>query len=814
MRKCFLILLLFLAAEIIAAEKIVTENNNADEVTEFDLSGSLIPLTVGGQSTFNLHKTLPESSTPWSGYSWSLKHDGLQFPLNIYDRYDIGKTAAHWEKQHRLIPESYNSAWAASALLEKEPAGNSAEIKAFRKGLLAGLYDSDKIKIIAGKPQDDLKKIQCTPKELWLALQEYFDRYKHSIIICFDGVNGDRNIPIFAYNITGIPESPESKKLSCILTLSGVDTTSSRNDHELKLRKDTIQFVCNINDEGMINDDGQWKKEGNTVIPSYAWIPLSTDDVPIRNMQLDKVKARNLINLTDDELEKYLTQATQGETKNPDSSVLHQLEQTPKQVPAKTEMPKPETPTVKPIYLSIEEMLYLMSNKHSDFFFNASIQGGDGSIRTTGEKFKVFVESEKPGFLYIVAVNNQSDISMIYPVRGENNFVAGNKTVTALPKDDRFFQFSGNFPIGAVRLKVFLTGVPIHISGADDTKILDRQQLSYQSLQAEGIDTDDLFGVMITEDSKEMVPMCWLTRRLRMARQQRRAVANSVKEFPESGEVTPPEIVEEEFDESDTENESEADVENSDENKKRQDTPDPSPSDKEATPPKIAEEELGESDTENESETDPKNPGKNETPSDTPDPLPSDKTETISDKKSEDEPEVTKKTEQENQSKQVDEDPFKIINEKNSDENQKLSDIPEPSQNDETKIVSDEKQDKKLSAAKIEPKPDVDDLSDRTIVGQHDKVPPAPSKSILDDNPFTEIIGQKKESALKRQDVFDSQHHKVATTVPVRKSDNPPTTAPTPKNNYSDMIMRNPRTLFKGFAQDEVLIIFSDKPIQ
>ncbi|MDR0610997.1 MAG: DUF4384 domain-containing protein, partial [Planctomycetaceae bacterium] len=530
MRRCFLIMLLFIAAEVVAADKTITKIDGAEMFTEFDLSGSLTPLSVHGESTIDWHETLPKSSTPWSGYSWSIKQEGLQFPLNVYDRYDIGKTAAKWEKTYRISPDSYNSAWAASALLEKEPAGNSDEIKALRKGLLAGIYDSAKMKIIAGKQHEDSQKIQCTPKELWMALQEYFVRHKHSIIVCFDGEKHDRNIPIFAYRITCIPESPESEKHACIMTLLGVDTTSSRNDHKLNVQKYTVQFVSNLDREGKISDDGQWNSEGNSVIPSYAWIPLSPDEAPIRNEQLNEVKVRNLINMNDNEIQNYLVQVTSTETtKTPDSPAPLPIKQ-PLPVTPKPVTPKIETPVLKPIYLSIEEMLYLMSNKHSDFSFNASIKGGDSSTRRTGEKFKVFVESEQPGFLYIIAVNSGNDISMIYPVRGENNYIAGSKEVTALPKDDRYFQFSKNFPAGSVRLKVFLTGVPIHISGADDIKILDRQQLSDQSLRAEGIDTEDLFGVMITEDNTdEMVPMCWLTRRLRMARQQRRAVANSVK---------------------------------------------------------------------------------------------------------------------------------------------------------------------------------------------------------------------------------------------------------------------------------------------
>jgi hypothetical protein len=773
-----LAMLLFIVAGISSADQTATKNSHEEMFTEFDLSGSLIPLIADRQSSIDILETLPKSATPWSGYSWSIKQNGLQFPLNVYDCYDKGKTAADWEKKNRLSPKSYNSAWAASALLEKEPSGNSDALKSLRKGLLAGIYDSGEIKIIAGKTDEYSKKFQCTPKELWSALQNYFVRSKHSVILCFDGEEQDQNIPVFAFRITCTPESPESKKHLCLMTLLGVDANSSRDDHKLNVRKETIQFVCDINDEGMIDDDGQWKKVGNSVIPSYAWIPLSSGDIPIRNEQLDKVKVRNLLNLQDNEIQEFLVAKL---PENPEQPIIDtnipELTASPNS--PKPETPKPEItkeiPVQKPVYLSIDEMLYLMSNKHSDFSFNASIKGGDGSVRTTGEKFKVFVESAKPGFLYIVAVNNSNDISMIYPVRGENNFIAGNKTVTALPKDDRFFQFSKNFPAGAVRLKVFLTGVPIHISGADDIKILDRRQLSEQSLQEEGIDTENLFGVMITEDGNEMQPMCWLTRRLRMARQQRRSVRNSVKEFPESGEITPPEIEEDPSD--DEENPDDVKLVTPSDEPKQDDVKPVTPSDE---PKQDDVKPVTPSDEPKQDDIKPVTPSDESKQDDVKPVTPSDepKQDDVKPVTPSDEP----KQEPAPVKKPVGENPFK----------------PEPS----------EVTGKEPVTKPGEVKPEMEPLPE--IV----KIPVTPTiikkKSILDDNPFIEIIGKKPDKIKETPDISDSQFNKVAINNSAAETEQTTPTVQTRKIHYSDIINRNARELFKGFAQDEVLIIFSD----
>jgi hypothetical protein len=371
------------------------------------------------------------------------------------------------------------------------------------------------------------------------------------------------------------------------------------------------------------------------------------------------------------------------------------------------------------------------------------------------------VESEKPGFLYIVAVNSSKDISMIYPVRGENNYVAGNKTVTALPKDDRYFQFSKKFPAGAVRLKVFLTGVPIHISGADDIKILNRQQLSDQSLKSEGIDTEDLFGVSIIDDSNsnEMVSMCWLTRRLRMARQQRRAVANSVEKFTETGEITPPQVDEEEVAISDTEMDAQ-EVE-----------PEPKPVD--ADPDTVT--------------------GNNEpsvSPKKEPEPEPIDNDSST----------VAKK---DNQDKELSDSPKKE---------------PEPKPVDNShSTVTEVNEPPAPSTDKPEPKPAENVPS--TVTGSNKQPDPSVAKpgSVLDDNPFIEMIGKKSNENKTLPDILGSQSNNTATNFLNVRLDGTLQPNRTLNNNYSETITRNARTLFKGFAQDEVLIIFSDKsdrPIQ
>ncbi|MDR0335722.1 MAG: DUF4384 domain-containing protein [Planctomycetaceae bacterium] len=503
------------------------------EELPLDFDASLIPLSIK-QSEDNFVLWGRADKEPWAGYSFPLDKGGLEQSLTVYDKY-AEKNAEKWEKQHRKAPTTYSSAWAASSILESEPTGKNSKIVKIRKGLLAGIYDSDKtIKLEGGNKTTN----KCTPKSFWQALRNNINRYKKPIIVCFDGVNENDNYAIYSYNITATPTKDKEIWEGEFVLLGISDIENSAENPKRKL---TLKFHAKIKDSTFV-DDGEWVIKEKS--PSYVWVASSPGN-NIRNEQINVPEVRKILALNDEELAQYLPVsissdkddekiAEHGQLPKKDDSdfviVPPDKDKTQSKTPKTTSEP-PKHDLKKAMYLSVDEMLALLSNKISSWNFDASIpQKHDGGVINIGEKFRVSVKSEKPGYVYIIAVNSESDISMIYPMPGENNYYSGNQPVL-FPRDGRQFQFSETLPIGAVRLKVFLTGLPVHISGAENfEKILLRK-----SNDQEEQNTTAIFG-----DDDEIVSTCFLTRRLRMMFRQRRYVQKCVRYYPDHGQVIPP----------------------------------------------------------------------------------------------------------------------------------------------------------------------------------------------------------------------------------------------------------------------------------
>ncbi|MDR2441247.1 MAG: DUF4384 domain-containing protein, partial [Planctomycetaceae bacterium] len=514
----------------------------------FNLDAALTPLSIQ-QTDANVVFQGRADKTPWAGYSFPIDKGGLQKPLTVYDKYTTKKAEA-WEKQNRKVPKTYNAAWAASSILEPEPTGKDSKMIEIRKGLLAGIYDSDKtIKIEGG----DTTTNKCTPKSLWRALHNNISRLKTPVVVCFNGADEDDNHAIYAYNITCTPTKGTDLWDGEFVLLSIVDI---ENPSENPIRKTTLKFNGKIKDRIFV-DDGQWIGE---LIPSYVWTASSPGD-KIRNEEIIVPEVRKILALPDEELDKYLSVSLSDENnevekiydpgklperKDGDFKIVPKIpakvnndkEQTTK-LPITPSKPKPEPSKHElktAVYLSVDEMLALLANKISSWTFDASIPKKlDGGVMNAGDNFKVAVKSEQSGYLYIIAVNREGDISMIYPVPGEDNYYSARSQSVLLPRDDRYFQIAENLPIGEVRLKVFLTGLPVHISGAGNfEKILLRKSND----QNESTDLPTLFS---DDDELESTGFIgFITRRLRMARQQRRYVKNSVKNYPKDGLVTSP----------------------------------------------------------------------------------------------------------------------------------------------------------------------------------------------------------------------------------------------------------------------------------
>jgi hypothetical protein len=86
----------------------------------------------------------------------------------------------------------------------------------------------------------------------------------------------------------------------------------------------------------------------------------------------------------------------------------------------------------------------------------------DGGRSAPGEKFSISGAAEKAGYLYLLYLNSEGQLSVLYPGEGADNRVPDQRRFE-LPARGREFRTSG--PPGTHRIKAIVTRVPLIFSG-------------------------------------------------------------------------------------------------------------------------------------------------------------------------------------------------------------------------------------------------------------------------------------------------------------------------------------------------------------
>jgi hypothetical protein len=111
------------------------------------------------------------------------------------------------------------------------------------------------------------------------------------------------------------------------------------------------------------------------------------------------------------------------------------------------------------------ELAALIANQTSSFEFDATVDRFDGASYRPGETFFVRVKSDRPGYLYLLQVDNTGTPALLYPTAGEDNRIPGGKSVEIRPA-----VAAAGFPVvgpaGVLRIKSVVTSRPLAFSGS------------------------------------------------------------------------------------------------------------------------------------------------------------------------------------------------------------------------------------------------------------------------------------------------------------------------------------------------------------
>lgn len=420
--------------------------------------------------------------TPWSGYWWPHREGHILGPLAKYDQL-TNKAAAAWErKQHPPGPtvprwHGYCHAWAASAVREPEPVqsrvakGSGHQVSlgvGDQKGLLslAHAYDeADSYGDRFGDGRGSEDPSDLAPDQLWQLLKLYIKQQRLPLVLDIESGAEVWNFPAYAYKITFEPHGGDNQQLAQ-LTLWFADDFVTPDYVGVKVRRQTYWFTFELRGSKIVAGSGKWHGPSVKDHPDFAWFPT--------------VQRAENPEIVYGQVRQFVGRPVPGAPVSPPPSTSPTPPPvSPPAPPSDPDNPRPPTsanpnPEITPpapaapadpqVVLSAWELLGLVANKTSAFPFDMTVNRFDGGEYAIGDALEIRGSSGKAGYLYLLYLDAQGHLSLLYPQPGQNNRIeASTKFMIPGAKDEFAIRVEG--PPGVARIKAVVTSRPLHLSG-------------------------------------------------------------------------------------------------------------------------------------------------------------------------------------------------------------------------------------------------------------------------------------------------------------------------------------------------------------
>ncbi len=403
---------------------------------------------------------------PWSGYWWPLRAGGLNGPLARYDQV-TGANALAWQKEHRPTdPDAprwhgYCHAWAASCVMEPEPI-EPVRVTAHQdntsltlsigdqKGMLAACHTHNVANVYGRRTEEgDEPDGDLAPDVLWRLLKLYLDQQGVPLVLDIEPGPEVWNHPVYAYEIRYT--SPDETGLcQARLTLWLADDAVPPDYIGTKVRKQNYTFEFRMHGGSVVLGSGQWTGRSRQDHPDFAWYPFvaRAENPEVQHQVVQQLVSR-----------------APREPESPEPTL-------PEPAPPEPTLPEPDElmpPLVldedpAPVLLSPIELVALVTNKTSSFGLDVTVDRFDGAHYHPGETFSIRGSSEQAGYLYLLHIDSVGDLTLLYPLAGQDNRVAAEKPFQ-LPADADRFAYRVTPPPGMNRVKAVVTSRPLALTG-------------------------------------------------------------------------------------------------------------------------------------------------------------------------------------------------------------------------------------------------------------------------------------------------------------------------------------------------------------
>jgi hypothetical protein len=110
------------------------------------------------------------------------------------------------------------------------------------------------------------------------------------------------------------------------------------------------------------------------------------------------------------------------------------------------------------------ELVALIAEKTSSFGLDVTVDRFDGARYENGSTFSIRGASAQAGHLYLLHIDSQGELTLLYPLAGQDNRVPAGRSFEIPGPTDRF-AFRAIAPPGVNRVKALVTTRPLVLTG-------------------------------------------------------------------------------------------------------------------------------------------------------------------------------------------------------------------------------------------------------------------------------------------------------------------------------------------------------------
>jgi hypothetical protein len=420
----------------------------------------------------------------------------------------------------------YCHAWASSSVLEKEPAQQHTATGpqgapvtlgvGDQKGLLAASHSQDATNSYGdrygdGQGSEDYNDI--SPDELWRLLRLYVKQQGLPLILDTEPGEQVWNYPVYAYRIEYRPQGAAGDYYGQLMLLMSDDSVPP--DYVgVKPRYEVHTFTMRMANGATVPGSARWVGQSVQHHPDFAWYPYV---VLSQNPQIQYAQVKQMIatgsadgagggptppqpggqpplppggpSAPPNPPPGPQPQPTQPQPTQPPPTQPPPTQPPPTQPPPTQPQPTQPPPTQPPpnplpggptppqpggtglpgrahpgqILIDPIELAALIADKTSAFSLDVTVDRFDGGHYTQDDVVIVSGSSERPGHLYLLLVNSQGQVGLLYPLPSEDNRVPAHKEFV-IPRPGVGYAMLYQ-PPGVTRIKALVAAQPLMLSG-------------------------------------------------------------------------------------------------------------------------------------------------------------------------------------------------------------------------------------------------------------------------------------------------------------------------------------------------------------